>query len=130
VQEIAGIPKIANRNSNFLTLQKLKFQKKNPTVIFGIENGSGIPLPMGVPEIGTKNWNSQPNCQRPYSILMKSADLLLMLPTENFPHVLMRKKLSSYYKCKLFCFSFFVLQIHCLISLYKFVLVSYHKFVY
>jgi hypothetical protein len=29
VQEIAGIPKIANRNSNFLTLQKLEFQKKS-----------------------------------------------------------------------------------------------------
>ncbi len=28
VQEIAGIPKIANRNSDFLTLQKSEFQKK------------------------------------------------------------------------------------------------------
>jgi hypothetical protein len=35
-------------------------RKKNPTVIFGIKNGIGIQLPMGVPEIGTKNWNSQP----------------------------------------------------------------------
>jgi hypothetical protein len=35
-------------------------RKKNPTGIFGIKNGIGIPLPMGVPEIGTKNWNSQP----------------------------------------------------------------------
>jgi hypothetical protein len=34
-------------------------QKKNPTGIFGIENGIGILLTMGVPEIGTKNWNSQ-----------------------------------------------------------------------
>jgi hypothetical protein len=34
--------------------------KKNPTGIFGIENGIEIPLTMGVPEIGTKNWNSQP----------------------------------------------------------------------
>ncbi len=60
VQEIAGIPKIANRNSNFLTLQKSEFQKKNPTGIFGIVNGIGIPPPMGVLEIGTKNRNSQP----------------------------------------------------------------------
>ncbi len=36
-------------------------EKINPTVIFGIKNGSGIPLSMGVPEIGTKNWNSQPS---------------------------------------------------------------------
>jgi hypothetical protein len=35
-------------------------QKKNSTRIFGIENGIGIPLPMGVPEIRTKNQNSQP----------------------------------------------------------------------
>jgi hypothetical protein len=37
--------------------------KKNPTGIFGIENGIGIPLPMGVPEIGTENRNSQPTSQ-------------------------------------------------------------------
>jgi hypothetical protein len=36
-------------------------QKKIPTGIFGIKNGIGIPLPMGVPEIGTKNQNSQPS---------------------------------------------------------------------
>jgi hypothetical protein len=59
-KEITGIPIIANRNSNFLTLQTSEFQKKNPAGIFGIENGIGIPLTMGVPEIGTKNWNSQP----------------------------------------------------------------------
>ncbi len=59
MQEIAGILKIANQNSNFLTLQKLEFQK-NLTRIFGIVNGIGILPPMGVPEIGTKNWNSQP----------------------------------------------------------------------
>jgi hypothetical protein len=33
------------------------------TGIFGIGNRSGIPLPMGVPEIGTENWNSQPSVQ-------------------------------------------------------------------
>ncbi len=62
MQEIAGIPKIANRNSDFLALQKLEFQRKIPTGIFGIVNGIGIPPLMGVPEIGTKNWNSQPSC--------------------------------------------------------------------
>jgi hypothetical protein len=36
-------------------------QKKNPTGIFGIKNEIRIPLPVGVPEIGTKNWNSQPS---------------------------------------------------------------------
>ncbi len=35
-------------------------QKNNLTKISGIGNGIGIPLPMGVPEIGTKNQNSQP----------------------------------------------------------------------
>jgi hypothetical protein len=59
VQEIARIPKIANRDSGFLTLQKSEFQKKM-TGIFRIVNGIGIPPPMGVPEIGTENWNSQP----------------------------------------------------------------------
>jgi hypothetical protein len=34
--------------------------KKNPTKISGIENRIGIPLLMGVPEIGTKIWDSQP----------------------------------------------------------------------
>jgi hypothetical protein len=36
-------------------------EKKIPTGIFGIKNGIGIPLPIGVPEIGTKNQNSQPS---------------------------------------------------------------------
>jgi hypothetical protein len=36
-------------------------QKYFPTVIFRIQNEIGIPLTMGVPEIGTKNWNSQPS---------------------------------------------------------------------
>ncbi len=34
--------------------------KKIPTGISGIKNGIGIPLLMGVPEMGTKNQNSQP----------------------------------------------------------------------
>ncbi len=50
--------KLWNRNSNFLTLQTLEFKKYFPTGIFGIKNGIWILLTMGVPEIGTKNWNS------------------------------------------------------------------------
>ncbi len=59
-KQITGIPILANRNSNFLTFQTSEFQKKNPTKIFGIRNKIGIQLPMGIPGIGTKNWNSQP----------------------------------------------------------------------
>jgi hypothetical protein len=59
-KEITGIPNIANWNSDFLTVHTSEFQKKNPTGIFGIESRIVIPLTMGVPEIGTKNWNSQP----------------------------------------------------------------------
>jgi hypothetical protein len=58
-KQITGIPNFTNRNSNFLTLQTLEFQKK--TGIFGTKNGIRIPLTTGVPEIGTKNWNSQPS---------------------------------------------------------------------
>ncbi len=54
-------PKFRNRNSNFLTLQTSEFKKYFPTGIFGIENGIGIPLPMGAPEIRTENWNAQPS---------------------------------------------------------------------
>ncbi len=60
MQEIAGIPKIANRNSDFLALQKSEFQKKNPTGILRIVNRIRIPPSMGVPEIRTENCNSQP----------------------------------------------------------------------
>ncbi len=60
-QKITSIPNFANQNSNLMTFQKGK-SKKNPKGIPGIENRIGIPLPMGVPEIGTKNWNSQPSC--------------------------------------------------------------------
>ncbi len=58
-QQITGIPNFANWNSDFLTFQKTEFQKILAG-IFGIRNGIEIPLPMGVPEIRTKNWNSQP----------------------------------------------------------------------
>jgi hypothetical protein len=44
----------------FLDFSTAEFEKKNPTGIFGIKNGIRILLPMGVPEIGTKNRNSQP----------------------------------------------------------------------
>ncbi len=40
-------------------------RKKKSTGIFGIENGIGILLPMGIPEIGTENRNSQPSQQPP-----------------------------------------------------------------
>jgi hypothetical protein len=40
--------------------------KKKPTRISGNENGIGILLPMGVPELGTKNWNSQPSTANTY----------------------------------------------------------------
>jgi hypothetical protein len=39
----------------FLNISTAEFKKKNPTGIFGIKNGIRILLPMGVPEIGTKN---------------------------------------------------------------------------
>jgi hypothetical protein len=40
--------------------------KKKMTRISSIGNGIGILLPMGVPEIGTKNWNSQPTSGAPW----------------------------------------------------------------
>ncbi len=60
-KQITGILNFANRNSNFMTFQTPEFQKKNLTRISGIKNRIGIPLPMGVPAIGTKIWNSQPS---------------------------------------------------------------------
>jgi hypothetical protein len=60
-KETTGILNIPNWKPDFLTLQTSEFQKKNPTGIFRIENRIGIPLTMGVPEIGTKNRNSQPS---------------------------------------------------------------------
>jgi hypothetical protein len=54
-KQITGIPNITNQNSDFLTLQTSEFQKKNPTRIFGIENGIRIPLTMGVPETVQKS---------------------------------------------------------------------------
>ncbi len=53
-------PEFWNRNSDFLTLQTSEFKKYFPTGIFGIKNGIGILLMMGVPETRTENWNSQP----------------------------------------------------------------------
>ncbi len=94
MQEIAGIPKIANRNSNFLTLQKSEFQKKTLTGIFGIVNGIGMPPPMGVPEIGTENWNSQPRLSlEQYRYLLISHSKLqrdLTLYTFELSHQLMQ----------------------------------------
>jgi hypothetical protein len=45
----------------FLDFSTAEFIRKILTGIFGIKNGIGIPLPMGVPEIGTENRNSQPS---------------------------------------------------------------------
>jgi hypothetical protein len=45
----------------FLNFSTAEFEKKNPTGIFGIKNGIRILLPMGVPEIGSENQNSQPS---------------------------------------------------------------------
>jgi hypothetical protein len=56
-----------NRNSEYRRSEfqfsdspNIGISKKKPTGSFRIENGTGIPLTMGVLEIGTKNWNSQP----------------------------------------------------------------------
>jgi hypothetical protein len=53
--------RISELEFRFLNFSTAEFKKKNPTGIFGIENEIGILLPMGVPEIGAKNWNSQPS---------------------------------------------------------------------
>jgi hypothetical protein len=55
-----GIPNFG-MEFRFLEFSTAEFEKKNLTRILGIEKGIGIPLPMGVPEIGTKNRNSQPS---------------------------------------------------------------------
>jgi hypothetical protein len=43
----------------FVDFSTAEFKKKIPTRFSGIENGIGILLPIGVPEIGTENRNSQ-----------------------------------------------------------------------
>jgi hypothetical protein len=65
-----------------------RIQKKLPTGISGIKNRIGIPLPMGVPEIGTENRNSQPRLwpkARPKAIWLRlvldnGATTVLYLP--------------------------------------------------
>jgi hypothetical protein len=52
----------------FLKFSTAEFEKNFPTRIFGIKNGIGILLPMGVPEIGTENWNSQPRLKISWSL--------------------------------------------------------------
>jgi hypothetical protein len=56
----------------FLNFSTAKFEKNLPTGIFGIENGIRIPPSMGVSEIGTENWNSQPSPQAPQHCLSGS----------------------------------------------------------
>jgi hypothetical protein len=75
-KDITGILNIANRNSNFLTLQTSEFQKNIPTGIFGIENGIRIPLTMGVSEIRTKIWNSQPSHQGGHTTINKQSSTM------------------------------------------------------
>jgi hypothetical protein len=48
----------------FLDFSTVEFEKNFQTGIVGIKNGIEIPLLMGVPEIGTKNWNSQPRVEQ------------------------------------------------------------------
>ncbi len=82
-KQITRILNFTNRNSNFLTLQTLEFLK-NPTGIFGIKNEIRIPFTMGVPEIGTKNWNSQPSQWLRYHIChRRAAPLSLWLLTDD-----------------------------------------------
>ncbi len=64
-------------------------RKKNPTGIFGIKNGIGNPLPMGVPEIGTKNWNSQPRWQYCKSCNWESNQLIEICPENHFLRIKM-----------------------------------------
>jgi hypothetical protein len=48
----------------FSDFPDIGISKKNPTGISRIKNGIRILLPIGVPEIGPKNWNSQPSYYR------------------------------------------------------------------
>jgi hypothetical protein len=51
---------ISESEFRLLDFSTAEFINKNPTGIFGIKNGIGILLPIGVLEIGTENQNSQP----------------------------------------------------------------------
>jgi hypothetical protein len=61
--------RISESEFRFLDFSTAEFKRKNSTGIFGIKNGIRTPLPMGVPEIGTKNRNSQPR------VNMKEVDI-------------------------------------------------------
>ncbi len=86
------------RNSEFC---KAEFQfsvspdigisKKNPTRIFGIENGIGIPLTIGVPEIGTKNQNSQPSLQTCHQRALPA-----LFPSQCYPQIVVPCDWSSH----------------------------------
>jgi hypothetical protein len=58
-KQITGIPNFCKSEFQFSDFPDIGISKK--TGIFGIKNGIGIPLLLGVPEIRTKNWNSQPS---------------------------------------------------------------------
>ncbi len=53
-REITKILNIANRNSDFLTLQTLEFQKTIPTGIFGIKNKLELCLQWGSQKLESK----------------------------------------------------------------------------
>ncbi len=59
-KENNGILNFPNRNYDMMTFQQWN-SEKILTGIPGICNRIGIPLPMGVTEIGTENLNSQPS---------------------------------------------------------------------
>jgi hypothetical protein len=67
-----------NQNSNFLIFQE-RNSKKKLIGIFGIKNRIGIPIQWGVPEIGTKNWNSQPSLALCICYLCKSKRVYFVL---------------------------------------------------
>ncbi len=83
-KQITRIPNFANRNFNFRTFHTSEFLKQNPTRISGIKNEIGILLPMGVPDIGTKNWNSQPRATSSSALASAvSADWDIASPLQN-----------------------------------------------
>jgi hypothetical protein len=76
-------------------------REKFSTGIFGIKNGIGIPLPMGVPEIETENWNFQPCSpvrsvfRDPFSVFSKASTSTCHQKgrsTSVKPHSLLTKK--------------------------------------
>ncbi len=80
-----------NLNYNLSIFQQQNSKRKKPTRISRIKIGIGILLLMGVPEIGTKNWNSQPRSTScPYYRRVPTMPWTrLMVSGDNRQHVLM-----------------------------------------